>query len=194
MNQNIKMLLFVIILGSLTSALLLGMDYLTRDRILANQEAELKSTLLNAYDVSYSLANIHDIFDEAVEVITTDGFTFYVDNESGAVSYLFEGGGVWGPIKGIITLESDFETIRSITILEQEETPGLGGVVAEKEYLQRFEGIKMVPNILIENDSSENANNEVDAITGATRTSKAFELILNTAYTEHLNAWESYNE
>lgn len=194
MNQNIKMLLFVIILGSLTSALLLGMDYLTRDRILANQEAELKSTLLNAYDVSYSLANIHDIFDEAVEVITTDGFTFYVDNESGAVSYLFEGGGVWGPIKGIITLESDFETIRSITILEQEETPGLGGVVAEKEYLQRFEGIKMVPNILIANDSSENADNEVDAITGATRTSKAFELILNTAYTEHLNAWESYNE
>ena len=194
MNQNIKMLLFVIILGSLTSALLLGMDYLTRDRILANQEAELKSTLLNAYDVSYTLANIHDIFDEAVEVITTDGFTFYVDNESGAVSYLFEGGGVWGPIKGIITLESDFETIRSITILEQEETPGLGGVVAEKEYLQRFEGIKMVPNILIENDSSENADNEVDAITGATRTSKAFELILNTAYTEHLNAWESYNE
>jgi len=194
MNQNIKMLLFVIILGSLTSALLLGMDYLTRDRILANQEAELKSTLLNAYDVSYSLANIHDIFDEAVEVVTTEGFTFYVDNESGAVSYLFEGGGVWGPIKGIITLESDFETIRSITILEQEETPGLGGVVAEKEYLQRFEGIKMVPNILIANDSSENADNEVDAITGATRTSKAFELILNTAYTEHLNAWESYNE
>lgn len=194
MNQNIKMLLFVIILGSLTSALLLGMDYLTRDRILANQEAELKSTLLNAYDVSYSLANIHDIFDEAVEVITTDGFTFYVDNESGAVSYLFEGGGVWGPIKGIITLESDFETIRSITILEQEETPGLGGVVAEKEYLQRFEGIKMVPNILIANDSSENADNEVDSITGATRTSKAFELILNTAYSEHLDAWENYNE
>ena len=194
MNQNIKMILFVVILGTLTSALLLGMDYLTRDRIQANQEAELKSTILDAYDVSYTLANIHDVFEDAVQVILTDGFTFYVDTTSGAVSYLFEGGGVWGPIKGIITLESDFETIRSITILEQEETPGLGGVVAEKEYLARFEGIKMVPNILIANDSSTNADNEVDAITGATRTSKAFELILNTAYTEHLNAWTSYNE
>ncbi|HBY65063.1 MAG TPA: hypothetical protein DEG42_01510, partial [Acholeplasmataceae bacterium] len=85
MNQNIKMLLFVIILGTVTSALLLGMDYLTRDRIAANQEAELKSTILNAYDISYTLANIHDVFDDSVEVIVTDGFRFYVDNETGAV-------------------------------------------------------------------------------------------------------------
>jgi Na+-transporting NADH:ubiquinone oxidoreductase subunit C len=188
------MLLFVIILGSITSGLLLGMDYLTRDRIAANKEAELKSTLLDAYDISYTFNNIHEVFAESVQIIETEGYTFYVDRLTGSVSYIFEGGGVWGPIKGIITLESDFETILSVTILEQEETPGLGGVVAESEYLSRFVGIKMVPSILIANDSGPNAENEVDAITGATRTSKAFELILNQAYTEHLLAWQNYND
>ncbi len=193
MNQYIKMLLFVVILGSITSILLLTADYLTKDLIEENKEADLKSAILDANDISYSFTNIHDVFDEKINIIEIDGLTFYEDEASGSVSYLFEGGGVWGPIIGIITLESDFETILNVKILQQEETPGLGGVIAEPGYLATFIGIKMIPSIEINKDTSANNVNEIDAITGATRTSKAVELILNNAYTEHKTAWESQN-
>jgi len=49
----------------------------------------------------------------------------------------------------------------------------------------------MIPQIEINKDTSANAENEIDAITGATRTSKAVELILNNAYAEHKTAWLS---
>lgn len=191
MKQNLKILLFVLILGSITSILLLGADYLTKDLIEENKAADLKSAILDANDIAYSFSNIHDVFTEKIDTIEIDTFTFYVDKTSGSVSYLFDGGGVWGPIIGIITLESDFETILSVKILQQEETPGLGGVIAEPGYLSTFVGIKMIPQIEINKDTSSNAENEIDAITGATRTSKAVELILNNAYTEHKTAWES---
>ena len=191
MNQYVKMLLFVVILGTITSLLLLGGDYLTRDLIEANKAADLKSAILDANDISYTFSNIHDIFAEKIDVHEIDGLTFYVDKETGSVSYLFDGGGVWGPIIGIITLESDFETIQSIKILQQEETPGLGGVIAEPNYLSTFVGIKMVPQIEINKDTSTNAINEIDAITGATKTSKAVELILNQSYNEHKTAWDN---
>jgi Na+-transporting NADH:ubiquinone oxidoreductase subunit C len=170
------------------------MDLLTKDRIIANEEALLKSAVLNANSVSFTFTNIHDVFAEEVEIIESEGLTLYLHKESGNVSYVFEGGGVWGPIIGMITLAPDFETIVQITILQQEETPGLGGIVADPLYLANFVGIKMVPTIEIRKDPAPNKVNEVDAITGATRTSSSFEIILNDNYSLYLDAWNSYNE
>jgi len=194
MNNQIKLFVFVITLGLITSLLLMGMDRLTRDRIALNQEALLKSSILDANEVSYNFTNIHDIFDDVVEVVEKDGLVFYIHQASGNVSYQFSGGGVWGPIEGMITLESDFETIVRITVLQQEETPGLGGVVAEERYLRTFIGKKMTPEIIISKTADLTTDNEVDAITGATGTSNRFQIILNTNYIEHQAVWHSLND
>ncbi|MDI6453363.1 FMN-binding protein [Peloplasma aerotolerans] len=194
MIQHLKLILFVVVLGSVTSLLLLGMDHLTRERIIANEEAEIKATLLKAYDIEFTYANIHDVFDDHVQIIEIDGLIFYLEENSGAISFHFDGGGVWGPITGIITLESDFETIKAVAVLQQEETPGLGGVVAESQYLAKFVGVKMVPELIITKTVDPDADNEVDAIVGATRTSNAFRNILNNAYALHLDAWNSRND
>jgi len=188
MKHNLRLIIFVGIMGLITSFLLAGMDALTKERILANQEAELKTTIMKAYDISYTLANLHEVFDESVKIMTHDGLSFYIDESTGYVSYVFEGSGVWGPIIGVITLQSDFETIASIVVLQQEETPGLGGIVAEAKYLSNFNGIKMVPSLEINKDA-RGAPNEVNAISGATRTSKAFEELLNESYARHKAAW-----
>ena len=48
----------------------------------------------------------------------------------------------------------------------------------------------MVPQLEINQpDASANKPNEVDTITGATRTSKAFEGMLNVSYTAAAAAW-----
>ncbi|MGS0973197.1 MAG: FMN-binding protein [Candidatus Izemoplasmataceae bacterium] len=191
MSQYVKMLVFVLALALGTSGVLLGMEELTAERIEANAEIELQQTILDAYDISYTTTNINDVFESSVEIIEEDGLTLYVDRNSGAVSFEFIGGGVWGPISGVLTLESDYETIRSVAVLQQEETPGLGGVVANPQYLATFEGILMTPELMIEKDTSDNDPNEVDSITGATRTSDAFELILNNAYEAHQSMWQN---
>lgn len=191
MKQNLKLLVFVLILGILTSGLLVGVDALTRDRIIQNQAAQLKSAILDANEISYNFGNIHDVFAEEIEVITVGELTFYEAKESKNVSYEYTGGGVWGPISGVITLDADFETIVAIKVLNQQETPGLGGIIAEAKYLANFVGIKMVPSLQINKDSSTNLPNEVDAITGATRTSESFEIIMNDNYAIYKAAWES---
>ena len=191
MSQYLKMLVFVLFLAAGTSAILLGMDELTADRIEANKEIELQQTILDAYDISYTTTNINDVFQSSVDVIEENGLILYVDKNSGSVSFQYNGGGVWGPIIGLLTLESDYETIRSIAVLQQEETPGLGGVVASPQYLETFEGILMIPELKIEKNTASNDPNEVDSITGATRTSDAFEQILNDAYIAHQSMWQN---
>lgn len=188
-SKYMQMVVFIFILGTFTAAVLVGMDYLTADRIQANEEVELRSTLLDAYGIDYTLNEVNDIFDESVEVIDKDGLVFYRDRVTGAVSFEFEGGGVWGPITGMLTLEENFETILSVAIFEQEETPGLGGRITEEAYLNSFVGKLIYPEIVIRKDSAENDDNEVDTISGATRTSEAFELILNQNYGRHRDAW-----
>ena len=79
--------------------------------------------------------------------------------------------------------------------MQQEETPGLGGVVADLKYLAKYVGIMIVPQIEVNiPDSAANKPNEVDSITGATRTSKAFEQILNDNYAERVSALAQIGE
>jgi Na+-transporting NADH:ubiquinone oxidoreductase subunit C len=186
------MLIFVTILGLFTSGVLLVVNAITLDRIAANEAAALYSNILDANDVSYTTGTITETFEREVEVYEYEGLTYYIHTASGRVSFTFEGGGVWGPIIGVLTLESDFETIKAISILQQEETPGLGGVVAEPQYLATFVGKKMTPEIIISKEADNTIDNEVDSITGATRTSEAFQLILNTVYTNYQDALEDY--
>ena len=73
-------------------------------------------------------------------------------------------------------------TIKGIQIIYHEETPGLGGVVAEQWYLDKYTGKKFDPAIMIMKNADMGKATEVDAITGATMTSNAFQLLLNENY------------
>jgi Na+-transporting NADH:ubiquinone oxidoreductase subunit C len=151
MNKYLKMLSFVSILGIISGGLLFGAKAMTGDLITANADALLKSEILTAHGIAFNFTNIHDVFAEETETITEEAeyegedfiYTFYEDKTSGAVTFAFGptfGGGVWGPIIGLLSLESDFTTIVRIAILQQEETPGLGGIVATRPYLDTFNG------------------------------------------------------
>ena len=215
MNKSqLKMILFVLVLGIITSGLLIGADALTKDRIAANEAYELQSTIL--FGETFNLNTINDVFEEKIEQHT---FTIYqrisdetfslttfgegvnqnvyeiilYAHDDGRFSFRFEGSGLWGPIIGILTLEADFETINRITILEQQETPGLGGLVATRNFLDQFNGKSLLPSIEIIKNSNPDAANEVDAITGATGTSNAFARILNAQYKLYLFAFEQLN-
>ncbi len=198
MNKNVRLMIFIILLGMITSGLLVGSYELTKDRIALNADIKLKSAILDGFDISYTTANIHDVFNQEIQVIeykndARGNITYYVDQNTHGISFEFSGGGVWDTISGVITLESDLITIKQIAVLEQAETPGLGGVVATSQYLDTFIGVKMTPQLEINKDDSNNKDNEVDTITGATRTSKAFEAMLNETYSYAMAIWSEEN-
>jgi RnfABCDGE-type electron transport complex B subunit len=74
--------------------------------------------------------------------------------------------GMEGEIKGYVILDGDFKIVR-VVITEQRETPGLGSLVAEEEFLQQFSGLTADEIAL----SSEGG--KVDAVTYATISSSA---------------------
>ncbi len=190
MNQYVKMIIFVIFMGIFTSVLLVGVEVFTAERIEENQLANLYSAVLEANDETYTQANIADVFHDTIDVIEEDGLTLYVHVESGTISYRVEGQGVWGPIIGVVTLEPDFETIKRITILDQEETPGLGGVIEERDYLDTYVGKSLYPSLTISRTADMDDENEVDAIVGGTRTSGNFETIMNEEYQRYKEVFD----
>ena len=82
-------------------------------------------------------------------------------------------------MSGVITLSPDKEALKGIAIIQQSETPGLGSRVLEAENLANFRDKKVVPQLLIVASGTASADNEVDAITGATLTCKALEKNIN---------------
>ena len=193
MKPTLKMIIFVFIMATITSGVLLGVEALTSERIQNNQDAKVKIAILEAHNIEYSIASINETFDQEINVVEVDNWTFYVNPDTNAVSFAISGGGVWGPIEGILTLKSDFETIINVSILQQEETPGLGGVIAEDQYLETFVGKLMIPQFEINKDPSDNLPNEIDSIVGATNTSKRFQELINEDYTNAKTAWFSQN-
>lgn len=87
------------------------------------------------------------------------------------------GAGLWGPIWGYIALAEDGKTIDGAIFDHKGETPGLGSKIAEPAfYIDRFKGKSLgsgEPVFAIEKGKHEDNPNCVDAISGATITSKA---------------------
>lgn len=181
MKDQIKMIVFVVILGIVASAILVGTEAYTHDMIKNNESYALKSTILNAFEIPFTETDVNEVYDENIVPKVINDATYYYSKE-GNVGFEISGKGLWGPIEGFLTLNEDLETIKGIQIIYNEETPGLGGIIAEAWYLEKFKGKVFDKAIIIKKNADSNSNNEVDAITGATSTSKAFELLLNENY------------
>lgn len=194
MNRILKIMGFVVSMGVITSTLLIGMDVLTSERITRNEEALLQSKILDAFEIEYNTSNIYDTFTENVEKVelTIDGVNVpvYRNPDTGSISFEIEGGGVWGPIIGVLTLNEDLRTIENVGILAQQETPGLGGRIVELPYLAKYEGVVFDPIVEVLKEGAS-APNQVDAITGATSTSSAFQTILNDSYEQVIPAYQA---
>ncbi len=105
------------------------------------------------------------------------------------------GAGLWGPVWGYIAFESDLNTIAGAYFDHESETPGLGGKIKDDpSFRAQFKGksvdfadAKGIFNI-VKGGAPEGKANAIDAITGATMTSKG----LNEAINVWLEAYKSF--
>jgi len=186
MKEALKILIFCLVMGTASGALLVGINAYTSVQISKNEELRLKSSVLDVLGVSYTKDNVLTVFKDNVESLEKGEFTLYKGKDQ-SVAFEFNGPGVWGAIYGIISINPDLKTIRKIKILHQEETPGLGARIAESEYLSQFKNKEVFPKLVFMTAGKSKANNEVDTITGATYSSKALEKLLNTTIQSRLS-------
>jgi len=170
---------FILILGAVLTTALVAVDHYTAPRIRRNEELKIKTRVLEAMDIPHTDDDVESKFSESIEAVEIEGKIFYISSDGGA-AFEISGSGVWGAISGILAVSTtDLATIRGITIIHQEETPGLGGRITEDEFLDGFKGKKLTPEIKILKPGQAKMENEVDGITGASLTCKAFQKLLN---------------
>ncbi|MBN2309322.1 MAG: Na(+)-translocating NADH-quinone reductase subunit C [Candidatus Hydrogenedentes bacterium] len=103
------------------------------------------------------------------------------------------GQGLWSVLYGYIALDKDCTTVRGLTFYEHEETPGLGGEVDNPNWKALWPGRKVFDNdgkpairlVKGRAGSVEEAPHAVDALSGATITSRGVENLLNFWLSEH---------
>ena len=112
------------------------------------------------------------------------------------------GAGLWGPIWGYIAFEKDCITIAGAYFDHESETPGLGAKIKDEPWFrEKFAGRKVAFGTdalfnLSKNAAATGAENAVDAITGATMTSKGLNAALNVwlkAYEPHFAVGALFN-
>ena len=148
------------------------MNAYTAPLIQKNKVRKVHIIVLNALGIAYSQDKIEEAFSENVTKKELKEIEFYVAGATGDTAFEIHGSGLWGPIHGIIALEPNLETIKGITLIHQEETPGLGGRIADAEFLDKFKAKTILPKLIIQPPGKASKDNEVDGITGATLRSR----------------------
>jgi Na+-transporting NADH:ubiquinone oxidoreductase subunit C len=187
------MVLLTVVFISAVSSLFLS----TKERVELNETLNLKRAVLYATGIDFPAgdpAGVQEVYSERVrEVGESDGKPAYFEiiqgnTVTGYASFV-SGAGLWGKIVAIFGFENSLDQFTGVEFLEQNETPGLGARITEEWFKEQFRG-KKGPFSLVEEGTAD-APGELDAITGATRTSDAVLGIANRAFTEVREAVES---
>ncbi|MDP8256428.1 MAG: FMN-binding protein [Candidatus Alcyoniella australis] len=192
--------LYTALISALFVALVSAVALATRQRIELNEQVATQREILKVSGLwdSQRYASVREMpaaqiaqrFERLIQGPKRVGGLelYYARNDSGqleAIIFDIQGMGFWGPIHGWLAVEPGTNRIKGISFDRQEETPGLGGEIVKPWFQQQFVGIELAapragrPAIELVSNAAEKLPNQVDAITGASRTSYAVQQMLN---------------
>ena len=190
-------ILYMFVATACFSSVVIGFTNVTRRRVDANAALAFEKAVVAVFPQLHqpglSAAEVHRRFTEQVAepTPTTGGaYTLQQNGQTAGYALPFAGQGFWAPIKGIIGIAPDRQTVTGIAIYEQNETPGLGGEVAKPPFQQQFAGKTLSTGakpLGFRRPGEGLGPSEVHAVTGATQTSTRLEGIINEA----LKTWQS---
>lgn len=160
---------------------------LTRERTAANRRFAERSAVLSALGVPVGAdAASVDAAYSAVTALEADGFEVYRAEVAGEPRFAkrFQGPGLWGTIYGVVAVDAAVERVLGFRLVSHNETPGLGGRIDEAWFQEQFSGERIgEAGVRVRAGSGKGDadpdNGELDAVTGASRTSDAVQAIVN---------------
>jgi len=165
-------IVFVLTAIAVVSAALLSYTAnLTYPIIAKNRRNELRRAILQVVPGAHSFEPLR----EGREIYLATG------ENGNLIGYAFvgKGGGYQGIIKIMIGISPDWKHLLGIRVLESIETPGLGARIASAEFQAQFRGLQVTPKIEYVRNKRPEKPNQIEAITGATISSRAVVRILN---------------
>ncbi len=175
MKKIAKMVLTLTFLGLVSGLVLSLVSNYADPKIEQNKQEALREAIYYVVQPT-----------EDYEKKTVDGKIIYETyNASGQLAgYAFtaSGGGYQGTIRLMAGVGPKLQEIKGIQILESSETPGLGGKIRGEGFKGQFRGLQ-VPGKLGLVKSEEPETGEIQAITGATISSRAVVNIINKELT-----------
>jgi Na+-transporting NADH:ubiquinone oxidoreductase subunit C len=161
------------------------MYLITKPKVELNEQVFLKRSVLYAAGLTIPRepARIVELFDARVEQKTGSSGPYYLVKDEGGkpAGYVFlrRGPGLWGEITAALGFDVQLEKLTGVDFLKQSETPGLGARIGESWFREQFRG-KRGPFTTV-GEGEPAAENQFDAITGATLTSSFVKDLLNAA-------------
>lgn len=171
--------LFMIIITVIFVGLLATFYQLTRERVETHRQMVFKTTILQLFELP--TVDLQSTYDAYIQEKMLDGRLYYaaMDGDS-LIGYCLpiSGSGLWSTIHAMVAVSPQLDRIRKIEILEQNETPGLGGRITEEWFTGQFAGKMLVQSgtaVLFELIAEDEPAGpmQINQITGATASSKA---------------------
>ncbi len=174
-----------LILGGLTvlCVLFLSGGNTIYERVQAERQRDLRMSILRTFGEHFSEATFDGAFARTVTVEERPrdkATVFRYRGRPAQAAVLIAGPGLWGVITMLVFFNTDSKTITGIRVLSHSETPGLGSRIEENWFTDQFRKLDATQAVRIVTRRT-GAPNEVDAITGATKSSTSVEAIVNRA-------------
>lgn len=174
MNTVVKMLITLSIIGIISGAFLSQIAGWAAPKIEMHRKADTEKAIFLVQPDAKSYKPVETVDFECYEV-------FSDTSKSNSIGYAlpYEGNGFQGKIRLMVGIGKDLETLKGLQVLEQVETPGLGTKVTEDDFTSQFVELEADPQVDWVKGVEPGNPNEIQAITGATISSKAVVFIVN---------------
>jgi Na+-transporting NADH:ubiquinone oxidoreductase subunit C len=175
---------FTVGLTLVCTGLIESVNAVTRTRIEENKTLFVKKAVRQAAGLEkLGRAELSAWFDSSVTTNAAGNFLVDTGDETRLVMRR-RGAGLWGTIYAMVGFSGDRNTITGFAVEEHSETPGLGARMEEPWFSSQFNGktgpfTTINPEPKDKQDGHSAGDHEMDAITGATITTKAVKNLIN---------------
>lgn len=209
MNKRAFSVLYMFLITLFFTFLVTAVQVLNEERIKTNQQVKLQKVVLKVLNIPVgpdaSAADLVQVFETRVKLTLMQGRTVYTAYDPVAgnpVGYAtaMSGPGFWGPISAMVAVDAEVSKIIGIEFFRLEETPGLGARITEPRFENQFIGLSLVlapgekTYFSITAPAPGKSARELDAVTGATSTSRAVDVFLNRGLQRFLKEFRESTE
>ena len=191
-NSNVYTIIYATVIVVVVALLLAVVSSALKPKQEANVELDRKKQVLSSLNIDIKkVSDVDALYGQVISEQEFDGKQVFVATlEDGSVKYIIpmRGAGLWGPIWGYVALDDDKNTIYGTFFNHESETPGLGGEITTAKFQDGFIGrhVKEGNSLRTLEIVKGNAQDEqVQAISGATITSKGVETMINAALADY---------
>jgi Na+-transporting NADH:ubiquinone oxidoreductase subunit C len=193
-KKRIFSIVYMFLITLVFTSVVSGVKYFSEERIQRNEKLRVQKVVLEVLGigagVNASDEEVVRIFNSRIRTRQVGDRTVYVgykpDGET-IKGYAFQvgGAGFWGPITGMAAVDPDVRRLIGLNFYKHSETPGLGARITEPWFQEQFAGLSLqAPTekrkiFLLVPEGTGDKPYELDAITGATGTSRAVQAFLN---------------